>query len=161
VIALVALGSNLGDRAAHLQAGLKALEGLGQVRPSPLTVETPDEGGRGPAYLNTVAAVDFTLTDVRDLLEALLRIELAQGRDRAQGPGAPRTLDLDLVAVQGVRGVFRWNTPADLSALGPSLVLELPHPRAFGRSFVREPWQALEADLPPGLHWPRPKEPLD
>lgn len=152
MIALVALGSNLGDRAAHLQAGLKALEGLGPVRPSPLTVETPDEGGQGPAYLNTVALVESPLTDVRDLLEALLRIELALGRDRALGPGAPRTLDLDLVAVLGVRGMFRWNAPADLSALGPSLLLELPHPRALGRSFVLDPWGALEPVLVRGLH---------
>ena len=151
MIALVALGSNLGDRAGHLQAGLRALEGLGPVHPSPLTVETPDEGGRGPAYLNTVARLEVPLTDVQDLLESLLRIELAMGRDRTQGPGAPRTLDLDLVAVLGVRGVFRWNAPPDLASLGPSLLLELPHPRAFGRSFVREPWQALEGELPPGL----------
>lgn len=154
MIALIALGSNLGDRAAHLQAGLKALEGLGHVRPSPLTVETPDEGGLGPAYLNTVARLDAPFTDVRDLLEALLRIELAHGRDRSLGPGAPRTLDLDLVAVLGVRGVFRWSAPPDLAMLGPSLMLELPHPRAFGRPFVQNPWQALEGDLPEGLRRP-------
>jgi len=151
VIALIALGSNLGDRTAHLRAGLEGLATLGRVSPSPLTVETPDEGDRGPAYLNTVACLESPLTDVRDLLVELLRLELACGRDRTQGPGAPRTLDLDLVAVQGVRGAFRWNAPADLAVLGPSLVLELPHPRALGRGFVLEPWRALDPQLPPGL----------
>lgn len=151
MIALVALGSNLGDRAAHLRAGLEGLATLGQVLPSPLTIETPDEGGQGPAYLNTVACLEASMKDVRDLLVELLRLELASGRDRTLGLGAPRTLDLDLVAVRGVRGVFRWTAPPDLLVLGPSLLLELPHPRALGRAFVREPWRALDPQLPPGL----------
>ena len=46
---VIALGSNLGDRQAHLDAGLIALCTLGAVVPSRLVMETPDESGRGPA----------------------------------------------------------------------------------------------------------------
>ena len=141
--ALVALGSNLGDRQAHLEAGLAALAELGAVTPSPLWVETPDESGLGPDYLNTVALLVTPEADPAILLEALLRAELRLGRDRSQGSNAPRTLDLDLIAVEGLQGAWAWPTPADLLALGPELTLQLPHPRARKRSFVMEPLRAL------------------
>lgn len=143
--AVVALGSNLGDRRAHLAAGLAALRELGEVVPSPLVMETPDESGRGPSYLNTVALLTAPGRDPRRLLEALLRLELRLGRDRAEGRNAPRTLDLDLIAVDGRRGRWTWSAPQDLAPhLGPELDLELPHPRAQSRPFVLEPWRALE-----------------
>ena len=141
--AVVALGSNLGDRRAHLAAGLAALGTLGNVVPSPLVMETPDESGRGPTYLNTVAVLVTEEADPRRLLEALLRLELAQGRDRTAGRNAPRTLDLDLITTDGPPGAWTWPAPEDLRALGPELTLELPHPRAFSRPFVLEPWRAL------------------
>lgn len=141
--AVVALGSNLGDRRAHLAAGLAALRTLGPVVPSPLVMETEDESGRGPAYLNTVAILVTDDADPRRLLEALLRLELANGRDRTAGRNAPRTLDLDLITTDGAPGTWIWDTPEDLRALGPTLSLELPHPRAFSRPFVLEPWRAL------------------
>ena len=145
MIAIVALGSNLGDRQAHLDAGLVALAALGAVTPSPLVMETPDESGRGPAYLNTVARLVTEESDPRRLLEALLRLERAQGRNRAAGRNAPRTLDLDLITMDGEKGRWAWETPEDLRAsLGATLELELPHPRAFTRSFVLEPWRALD-----------------
>lgn len=145
MIAIVALGSNLGDRRAHLDAGLAALGALGAVTASPLVMETPDESGRGPAYLNTVARLVTDLDDPRRLLEALLRIERAQGRDRSAGRNAPRTLDLDLITTDSGKGRWTWDTPEDLqTVLGPILELELPHPRAFTRPFVLEPWRALD-----------------
>ena len=145
MIAIVALGSNLGDRRAHLEAGLAALASLGAMTPSPLVMETPDESGRGPAYLNTVARLVTDASDPRRLLEALLRIERAHGRDRAAGRNAPRTLDLDLITTDAEKGRWTWETPEDLrGALGATLELELPHPRAFTRPFVLEPWRALD-----------------
>jgi len=141
--AVVALGSNLGDRRAHLDAGLVALRTLGTVLPSPLVMETPDESGRGPAYLNTVAILVTEEADPRRLLESLLRLELAAGRDRNAGRNAPRTLDLDLITTDGPPGSWTWNTPEDLRILGDAMSLELPHPRAFSRAFVLEPWRAL------------------
>jgi 2-amino-4-hydroxy-6-hydroxymethyldihydropteridine diphosphokinase len=141
--AVIALGSNLGDRRAHLEAGLLALRTLGTVLASPLVMETPDESGRGPAYLNTVAILVTGEADPRRLLEALLRLELLEGRDRNTGKNAPRTLDLDLITTDGPPGSWTWATPEDLRALGPELSLELPHPRAFSRPFVLEPWRVL------------------
>jgi len=140
---LVALGSNLGDRRRNLAEGLAALGGLGAVRPSPLVMETPDESGLGPDYLNTVALLEAPFEDPRVLLEALLRAELRLGRDRSLGANAPRTLDLDLIAVEGHQGHWAWPAPPDLGALGPRLTLDLPHPRAAQRAFVMEPLKAL------------------
>lgn len=141
--ALVALGSNLGERRCHLEAGLAALAELGAVTPSPLWVETPDESGLGPDYLNTVALLVTPGLDPRILLEALLRAELRLGRDRSRGRNAPRTLDLDFIAAEGVTGVWRWPPPEDLGVVGPELTLELPHPRARQRPFVMGPLKAL------------------
>ena len=148
--AVIALGSNLGDRRAHLDAGLVALRTLGTVLPSPLVMETPDESGRGPAYLNTVAILAIGESDPRRLLESLLRLELTSGRDRSAGRNAPRTLDLDLITTDGSPGTWTWETPEDLRTLGPELSLELPHPRAFNRPFVLEPWRALSDPGPCG-----------
>ena len=140
---VIALGSNLGDRRANLAAGIEGLGELGGVRVSNLVMETPDESGQGPDYLNTVALLTTDIKDPRRLLEALLRIELRCGRDRGQGRNAPRTLDLDLITVNGQTGTWTWETPEDLRMLGLELRLELPHPRAFTRPFVLEPWRAL------------------
>lgn len=156
--AVIALGSNLGDRRVHLEAGLRALATLGTVVPSPLVMETPDESGRGPAYLNTVALLVTDESDPRRLLEALLRLELDAGRDRTAGKNAPRTLDLDLITTDGPPGSWTWDTPENLSALGPSLTLELPHPRALSRPFVLEPWRALSDPGECGGVIPKEKE---
>ena len=147
MIAIIALGSNLGDRQAHLGAALASLGELGTVTPSPLTMETPDESGRGPAYLNTVVRLETPGRDFRRLLEELLRRELRLGRDRSEGRNAPRTVDLDLIAVDGRAGSWSWETPEDLAPhLGTELHLELPHPRAFDRPFVMGPWKALDEE---------------
>jgi 2-amino-4-hydroxy-6-hydroxymethyldihydropteridine diphosphokinase len=143
LVAIVALGSNLGDRQAHLAAGLKALCELGQVTPSTLIMETKDESGLGPDYLNTVARVETVLNDPCQLLESLLRIELRLGRDRLSGKNAPRTLDLDLIEVDQVSGFWEWPAPPELGLLGAKLTLELPHPRAEQRVFVQEPLRCL------------------
>ena len=141
--AVIALGSNLGDRHTHLEAGLAALRELGRVEASPLVMETRDESGLGPDYLNTVAKLETAIDDPCRLLEALLRIELRLGRDRTAGRNAPRTLDLDLINVEGASGSWAWPAPPDLCALGQELTLDLPHPRAAARVFVQEPLRRL------------------
>jgi 2-amino-4-hydroxy-6-hydroxymethyldihydropteridine diphosphokinase len=136
VRSIVALGSNLGDRAGNLRAGLAALAALGPLFPSPMLMETPDESGIGPDYLNTVALLDSSHTNPVALLEELLRIEARLGRDRRAGRNAPRSLDLDLIAVEGQQGTWPGSTE-------PGPHLQLPHPRAKGRAFVLEPLRAL------------------
>jgi dihydroneopterin aldolase/2-amino-4-hydroxy-6-hydroxymethyldihydropteridine diphosphokinase len=134
---VIALGSNLGDRAATLAsavAALRAVDGLEVTAESPvletvaltLAGEDPDK----PAYLNQVVLAKAELTPER-LLQVLLDIEHAHGRERAERWG-DRTLDLDLIAY----GTERIATP----------VLELPHPRAGQRDFVLRPWLAVDPD---------------
>jgi len=136
--AIVALGSNLGDRWTNLAAALEALRLLGWVAPSPLVMETPDESGSGPDYLNTVVSLETELDDPCRLLEALLRIELRLGRDRMQGRNAPRTLDLDLLLY------------GDEQIASPTLTV--PHPRITERAFVLVPLLELApAIVVPGL----------
>lgn len=143
MIVYIALGSNLGDRSNNISFGISELGGLGKLTHSPLMIETDDEYGIGPPYLNTVIKLDAQIADPRILLEQCLRIELACGRDRALPPNSPRTLDLDLIKAEGWDGTWEWNTPNDLLQLGTTLTLILPHPRAESREFVMKPLMAL------------------
>lgn len=137
VVAVVALGSNLGDRATILADAVRDLERLPlttEVRSSEpvesvaVTLAGPDASA--PAYLNAVALVTTRLAPTV-LLAQLHRIEAEHGRVRRARWG-DRTLDLDLIAYGDVRN-------AD-----PSLVL--PHPRAAERDFVLAPWLSIDAD---------------
>ncbi|MEO6528863.1 MAG: 2-amino-4-hydroxy-6-hydroxymethyldihydropteridine diphosphokinase [Gemmatimonadaceae bacterium] len=130
VLAYVALGSNLGDRVAHLA---QARVALSLVRASRIVAfssieETAPLGGMTqPPYLNQMAALRTTLHPVA-LLHALHRIELALGRVRA-ARWAPRTIDLDIV-LHGDRTMS-------------STTLVLPHPGLEHRDF----WQRELAEL--------------
>jgi 2-amino-4-hydroxy-6-hydroxymethyldihydropteridine diphosphokinase len=140
VVAVVALGANLGDRSATFAAAereLRALPLVTDVRMSDpvesvaLTLAGPDPDE--PPYLNAVALVTTRLAPTV-LLGYLHAIEARHGRERGEGErrwGA-RTLDLDLVAYGDVRDD------------GPALVL--PHPRAAERDFVLAPWLSLDPD---------------
>jgi 2-amino-4-hydroxy-6-hydroxymethyldihydropteridine diphosphokinase len=143
LIAFIALGSNLGDRAANLSFGIAELSKLGELVPSPLVMETDDESGTGQPYLNTVVEMNTLIQNPQALLEKCLRIELACGRDRTLPRNSPRTLDLDLIRVNGWIGYWEWDTPKDLMQLGTTLTLTLPHPRAASREFVIKPLQLL------------------
>src|SRR5262245_65035328 len=93
----VALGSNLGDRRAHLDYAATRLRGLlDAVRVSSYHQTAPvDVAGEQPDFLNAAAVGQTTLTP-REVLAALLAIEDDRGRVRPY-PAAARTLDLDLV----------------------------------------------------------------
>jgi 2-amino-4-hydroxy-6-hydroxymethyldihydropteridine diphosphokinase len=147
MLSIIALGSNLGNRQINIQEGIRALRILGIVTVSSCWLETPDESGLGPKYLNTATILNTSITSPQDLLEYMLRIELKLGRDRSKGSNAPRTLDLDLIAVDGVKGYWRWKTPSDLKILGQELTLELPHPRARKRLFVMKPLEYLKVNF--------------
>jgi 2-amino-4-hydroxy-6-hydroxymethyldihydropteridine diphosphokinase len=130
--ALIAVGSNLGERLQRLQGGVAAIEDTPEVTIvaiSSVYETTPVDAPEGsPNYLNAVVLIDTTLT-VHQLLDRALAIEDAFGRDRSV-KNAPRTLDVDLIVVgQRVCDDDR---------------LTLPHPRAHHRAFVLVPW--LEVD---------------
>lgn len=132
--AVLAVGSNLGDRMRKLQGALSALEDTPEVTVVAVSsvYETKSIGGPVDAgkFLNAVILIDTTLT-VHTLLDRALAIEDAFDRQRGQA-NAPRTLDVDLIVV-GDR-VCDDDT------------LTLPHPRAHERGFVLVPWMEIDIE---------------
>jgi 2-amino-4-hydroxy-6-hydroxymethyldihydropteridine diphosphokinase len=129
--AYVSMGSNLGDRAGHLLAGVRGMAGAGlRVARLSSVYETEPVGvpGEQPAYLNLVAELLAPLPPPGELLALLLEIENAQGR-RRDSPLAARTLDLDLLLY------------GDLRTSSASLIV--PHPRLHLRRFVLAPLAEL------------------
>ena len=128
----IALGSNLGDRDAHLRFAVSRLSALvSGLRVSRWYETDPVGVGPQPRFLNG-AVVGDTIRSPRELLDELLAIERARGRERPF-PGAARSLDLDLVLF----GDVTLNEPG----------LELPHPRFRDRRFVLEPLAEIAPDL--------------
>jgi 2-amino-4-hydroxy-6-hydroxymethyldihydropteridine diphosphokinase len=130
--AYVALGSNLGDRAAMLALGYRELAALPDtvVRRHTAPVETTPLGGLDqPTYLNQMVLLDTGL-DPLTLLRECHRIEALAGRERRE-LWASRTLDLDLVRY----GDTLCDTPA----------LVLPHPGLRDRLFWAHDIATLES----------------
>jgi len=124
---VLSIGSNLGDRVAHLRAAVTAFADV-LVAVSPV-YETPPWGPvEQPAYLNAVLVVSADRAPAYWLGRAHAA-ERAVGRERDVRWG-PRTLDVDVVDVGG--------TGSDDPAL------TLPHPRAYERAFVLRPWLDVE-----------------
>lgn len=124
--AYLALGSNLGDRAAHLQHavdGLAAAGGVEVVAVSHVYETTPVGGPPQPDYLNAVVAIETDLTP-RRLLGLAQGLEAAAARVRGERWG-PRSLDVDVLLV------------GDAVVSEPDLVV--PHPRLRERRFVLVP----------------------
>ncbi len=137
--AVLALGSNLGERAASLQGAVNAIADTPDVwvtAVSPVYETDPvDSPPDAKTYLNAVVLIDTTLAANR-LMDRALAIEDAYERERGDVQNAPRTLDVDLIVV----GDRRSNEPS----------LRLPHPRAAERAFVLRPWLDVDsgAELP-------------
>jgi 2-amino-4-hydroxy-6-hydroxymethyldihydropteridine diphosphokinase len=128
----IALGANLGDRAATLRAASARLGEVGTVEAvSPFLDTAPVGYTEQPRFLNAVARLRTDLAP-RDLLDALLGIERALGRVRTTRWG-PRTIDLDLLLYD------------DAVIDEPGLVV--PHPRLHERRFALIPLAALAPDL--------------
>ena len=128
------LGANVGGVVDSLRTAvqsLKATEGIEvtQVAPLARTIAVVAEGAEPqPDYLNTVVTAMTTLSP-RELLEVCQSLEVAAGRVRTE-PWGVRTLDVDLIDVEGVTS----SDPA----------LTLPHPRAAERAFVLVPWSQAD-----------------
>ncbi len=130
--ACVALGSNLGDRAAHLataRGALARLPGTALVAATAVEETAPLAGMAQPPYLNQMVLLETRLTP-RELLAACQAIEHAEGRVRTERWGA-RTLDLDIVTY-GRRRVTE-----------PDLII--PHPELPNRDFWRREVAELHA----------------
>ena len=130
---VIALGSNLGDRRAHLEWAIDRLRGLltnlrvsSFIETEPVDVPSPQ-----PPFLNGAVVGEATLA-ADALLGELLALERERGRERT-GVRAPRTLDLDLILY------------GDLIVDSPTLVI--PHPRFAERAFVLEPLAEIAAEM--------------
>jgi len=135
--AVLALGSNLGDRGTTVVEAVRQLalvDGIEVVAASSLvetvavTVHGPDPSA--PGYLNGVVIIETSLSP-DELLDAANAIETTLGRVRGER-WADRTLDIDLVDVEGVTRT--------------SERLTLPHPRAAERDFVLAPWLSIDPE---------------
>jgi 2-amino-4-hydroxy-6-hydroxymethyldihydropteridine diphosphokinase len=154
----IALGSNLGDRMANLDAAREAIVDLvrhrsatGRIRPTGET-DSPRRAGAGPpfvaspiyetepidcepgagTFLNAVVEFEYEGEPI-DLLEQLIRIEEALGRRRDHARHISRTIDIDLLYC------------GDLKVENERL--QLPHPRLHLRKFVLAPLADVRPDL--------------
>jgi len=129
----VALGSNLGDRAEHLDYAVARLRALLREVSVSRYHETVPVGAWGPQplYLNAAVA-GVTILAPHDLLDALLGIERERGRERPRR-NAARTLDIDLILF------------GDQIVQEPDLMV--PHPRFRERRFVLEPLAEIAPDM--------------
>lgn len=133
--AFLGVGSNLGDRSAHLAAAVASLEAVGLVAVSPVYETEPVGGPSGQrGYLNLVAELQTDLSG-RALLGVCHRLESAAERTRHERWG-PRTLDVDILWMEDVT----LNEPD----------LQVPHPRMWERRFVLAPLSDLAPELVPG-----------
>lgn len=133
----IALGSNLGDRAAHLAAAKRFLSSLHTGPGAPLcsalfeTEPVDCALGTGP-FLNAVMEIETPL-EPSDLLARLREFERRQGRAVDRGRNSPRQLDLDLL--------YAGDNHMDTAPL------ILPHPRMTARRFVLQPLTEIRPDL--------------
>ncbi len=136
----IALGSNLGDRAAHMAAGRDFAFSLHAGNDAPLCsglyeTDPVDCAPDTAPFLNAVLEIE-SQDDAGDLLRRLRGFEAAAGRAGARGKNSPRPIDLDLLYMQELRN----DSPS----------LQLPHPRMTSRRFVLQPL----ADIRPHLVLP-------
>lgn len=136
-VVVIALGSNLGDRVAHLQAAVDALAaapGMSVTAISPVYQTDPVGGPDQPDYYNAVLLARTTLPPA-GVLAAAHAAEAARQRTREVRWG-PRTLDVDIISYDAL--------------VSTDPVLTLPHPRAHERAFVLVPWHDVDpaAELP-------------
>lgn len=134
--AVLSIGSNLGDRLAHLQSVVDGMAALGSriVAVSPV-YETDAWGGvEQGAFLNAVLIVDDPACDGHGWLRRGQRLEAEADRVREVHWG-PRTLDVDIVSCLDGSTELR----------SEDAVLTLPHPFARQRAFVLVPWLAADS----------------
>jgi len=134
-LAYLSLGSNVGDREGQLLDAIRRLGAVGRVQlVSPIYETEPVDFTAQPMFLNCVIALETSSRPAR-LMQQLIAIEMAMGRERIQKKG-PRTIDLDILLF----GNEIVNTPD----------LMIPHPAMEKRRFVLQPL----ADIAPEARHP-------
>jgi 2-amino-4-hydroxy-6-hydroxymethyldihydropteridine diphosphokinase len=133
----IALGSNLGDRLAHLREARRIIAGLSRVKPpissSSIYETEPVECEPGVAkFLNAVLGFDYEGEPI-DLWRELKSVETKLGRPQQHERNVSRSIDLDFLYF------------GDLKMETKQLVL--PHPRAHQRRFVLQPLAEIDPDL--------------
>jgi 2-amino-4-hydroxy-6-hydroxymethyldihydropteridine diphosphokinase len=129
----LATGSNLGDREKSLRLAIGEINNLiGPVTQQSNVYETEAWGYEGSAYLNQVLEVSTEL-DPHDVLERILAIEEALGRDDRTGKYEDRIIDIDLLFYDSIKMVARD--------------LVVPHPHLHERRFVLQPLADIAPDL--------------
>jgi 2-amino-4-hydroxy-6-hydroxymethyldihydropteridine diphosphokinase len=130
-LAYLSLGSNVGDRVAHLRDAIARLESIGRVVSVSSFYETePVEVTDQPWFLNCAVGLETALT-AEQLMARLLQIEQKMGRRRVQKKG-PRTIDIDILLFD------------DLILDSPDVTI--PHPAMQKRRFVLEPLAEIAAE---------------
>jgi len=133
---VIALGANLGDPKKQISLAIDAIRDYVKVNKISRLYETAPfkVSDNQPNYINAVL-IGETKLPPQELMKELLAIEAKLGRQRAF-PKAARTIDLDIIDYEGLKL--------------DSDQLTLPHPRAFERKFVLEPWAEIDptAELP-------------
>jgi 2-amino-4-hydroxy-6-hydroxymethyldihydropteridine diphosphokinase len=131
--AYLSLGSNLGDRDAHLAGAMQRLEATGVriLRRSSVYETEPQDRRDQPWFLNMVIEVETDLPPL-ELLAQTQKIEKHMGRERGV-PKGPRTIDIDILLYE--------------DSVLATKELEIPHPRMDARRFVLEPLAELAPDL--------------
>lgn len=130
MFAVVGLGANLGDRLGALREAAARIAELGDVRARSRVYETAPVHAPPPSYLNAAIAIETAL-EPEALMRALLAIEAAMGRVRAEKNG-PRVIDLDVLWVEGVASATE--------------ALTVPHPRLVERAFALGPLLEVAPD---------------
>lgn len=129
---VLSIGSNLGDRLAHLQSVVDAL-GDSAVAVSPVFESDPWGGVDQDAFLNALVVAEDPSRDAAGWLELAQELERQNDRVREIRWG-PRTLDVDLICC----------FDGDREVVSDAAVLTLPHPQAHRRAFVLVPWLAVD-----------------
>jgi 2-amino-4-hydroxy-6-hydroxymethyldihydropteridine diphosphokinase len=133
---VIALGANLGDPRKQISLAIDEIREYVDVKKVSKLYETAPfkVSDEQPNYINAVLSGETELQP-KELMTELLKIETKLGRQRAF-PKAARTIDIDIIDYEGF--------------FMESKELTLPHPRAFERKFVLEPWAEIDpsAELP-------------
>lgn len=132
-IVYLGIGSNVGDREAHIQKAVALLRDHENVQVEAVSslIETEPVGASGGKFLNGAVKISTDLMP-NDLLQALKNVERRCGRAKHE-PNAPRTLDLDILL---------W----DDVVIVEGKTLSIPHPRMAERAFVLKPLSEIAPD---------------